>query len=305
MDFKSCITEYLQYCRYRKELDEKTIKAYRIDLRQMKLHIGDDIFNRFLLDSYITDLHRRYKQKTVKRKIASMKAFYFWLEERELLEGENPFRRIKVRFKEEKVLPRIIPREEIKKLFRHMYLIKSRNANNRVVQRDLAVVEMLFATGARVYEISNMKSDAVDLVSGTIRIMGKGKKERYLQICNEEVIQCINDYYDSWKEEIEETGYFFVNARGKQLSEQSIREMIKKYSTDAGLSTEITPHMFRHSVATYLIEEGADISQVQKILGHSSIKTTQIYIYVAAKMQAEVLRMFHPRNKMEFQLETK
>lgn len=125
MDFKSCITEYLQYCRYRKELDEKTIKAYRIDLEQMELYIGDDIYNRFLLDSYITDLHRRYKQKTVKRKIASMKAFYSWLEERELLEEENPFRRIKVRFKEEKVLPRIIPREEIKKLFRHMYLIKA------------------------------------------------------------------------------------------------------------------------------------------------------------------------------------
>lgn len=89
-----------------------------------------------------------------------------------------------------------------------------------------------------------MKSDAVDLVSKTIRIMGKGKKERYLQICNEEVIQCLNDYYDGWKEEIEETGYFFVNIRGRQLSEQSIREMIKKYVSDAGLSTEVRPHMF-------------------------------------------------------------
>nr|WP_300325347.1 tyrosine-type recombinase/integrase [uncultured Anaerostipes sp.] len=303
MNVSSCISEYLQYCRYRKELDEKTIKAYRIDLKQMELYIGDDIFNRFLLDSYITDLHKRYKQKTVKRKIASIKAFYSCLEERELLEKENPFHKIKVRFKEEKVLPRIISRQEIEILLKCMYSVKDRNRNNKVIQRDIAVVELLFATGARVYEISNMEYGAVNLDSGTIRIMGKGKKERYLQICNDEVIQSLQEYCSSWETEIKETGYFFVNSRKKQLSEQSIREILKKYSVEAGLETKITPHMFRHSVATYLIEEGADISQVQKILGHSSIKTTQIYIYVAAKMQAEVLRMFHPRNKMQFQIE--
>ena len=99
--------------------------------------------------------------------------------------------------------------------------------------------------------------------------------------------------------EIKESGYFFVNNRGNRYTEQSIRLMLKKYTKQAGIERNITPHMFRHSFATYLIEEGVDVSCVQQILGHSSIKTTQIYIHVAAKKQAEILREMHPRNNMK------
>ena len=95
------------------------------------------------------------------------------------------------------------------------------------------------------------------------------------------------------------SGFFFVNSRGERYTEQSIRLMLKKYTKLAGIERNITPHMFRHSFATYLIEEGVDISCVQRILGHSSIKTTQIYIHVAAKKQAEILREMHPRNDMD------
>ena len=165
--------------------------------------------------------------------------------------------------------------------------------------RDVVVVEMLFATGARVYEISNIREDSIDLNSGLIRIMGKGGKERYVQISNSSLLAMMKKYFVENRTEIKERGYFFVNNRGNRYTEQSIRLMLKKYTKQAGIERNITPHMFRHSFATYLIEEGVDVSCVQQILGHSSIKTTQIYIHVAAKKQAEILREMHPRNNMK------
>lgn len=157
---------------------------------------------------------------------------------------------------------------------------------------------MFFATGARVYEISNIRAENINLNSGLIRIMGKGGKERYIQISNTAVLDILRKYYEENEPEIKKSGYFFINNRGKRYTEQSIRLMLKKYTLKAGIQRKITPHMFRHSFATYLIEEGVDVSCVQQILGHSSIKTTQIYIHVAAKKQADILRELHPRNNM-------
>lgn len=114
------------------------------------------------------------------------------------------------------------------------------------------------------------------------------------------VLELLQKYFLQNEMAIRRSGYFFVNRNGKRYTEQSIRLMVKQYSRLAGIERNITPHMFRHSFATYLIEEGADISCVQPMLGHSSIKTTQIYVHVAAKMQAEILRNMHPRNRMEF-----
>lgn len=113
------------------------------------------------------------------------------------------------------------------------------------------------------------------------------------------VLNILRKYYAENRAAIKKSGYFFVNGRGNRYTEQSIRLMLKKYTAQAGIERNITPHMFRHSFATYLIEEGVDISCVQRILGHSSIKTTQIYIHVAARKQAEILRDMHPRNNMK------
>lgn len=157
---------------------------------------------------------------------------------------------------------------------------------------------MFFATGARVYEISNIRAENINLNSGLIRIMGKGGKERYIQISNTAVLDILRKYYAENEPEIKKSGYFFINNRGNRYTEQSIRLMLKKYTLKAGIQRKITPHMFRHSFATYLIEEGVDVSCVQQILGHSSIKTTQIYIHVAAKKHADILRELHPRNNM-------
>ncbi len=300
MKLKDKLAAYLEYCEYRKELDKKTLKAYRIDLRQYFEYVCTDDPDKQKIEEYITQLHKDYKQKTVKRKIASIKAFYNYLEEIEII-AENPFRKIKVKFKETVTLPRIIPREEIEQLLNHMYqcLNESNTASRKYVLRDVAVIEVFFATGARVYEISNIREDSIDLNTGLIRLMGKGGKERYVQISNASIIEVLKKYYGENEQAIRKSGYFFVNNRESRYTEQSIRLMLKKYTKQAGIERNITPHMFRHSFATYLIEEGVDVSCVQQILGHSSIRTTQIYIHVAAKKQAEILKEMHPRNKMK------
>lgn len=303
MEIRKLQEQYLVFCKYRKELDDKTLKAYRIDLRQYFEWVKGEEPGKAEIEKYITKLHINFKQKTVKRKLASVKAFYNYLEEEELIE-ENPFRKIKVKFKEAVVLPRIIPREEIESLLNYMYNHKPDSKGKMVGtwQRDVMIVEMFFATGARVYEISNIRVECVDLQSGLICFKGKGNKERYVQIGNQETLEWMREYYSKNKKEIEACGFFFVNNRGGRFTEQSIRLMLKKYTKAAGIRRNITPHMFRHSFATYLIEEGVDVSCIQQILGHSSIKTTQIYIHVAARKQAEILQQYHPRNAMKIKV---
>ena len=293
------LQQYLKYCEFQKALDSKTLKAYRIDLRQYLESVGTEEAGKQKIEEYIAKLHQKYKQKTVKRKIASIKAFYNYLEEEEVIEG-NPFRKIKVKFKENIILPRIIPRKEIEILLNSMYadIIATDKRNIKFKLRDLAIVEVFFATGARVYEISNIKKECVDLDTGLICIMGKGGKERYIQVGEDSVVALLKKYSEENAEAINSCGYFFVNQRGRRFTEQSIRLMLRKYLEQAEITRRITPHMFRHSFATYLLEEGVDVSYVQRMLGHSSINTTQIYIHVAAKKQAEILRNMHPRKKM-------
>ena len=293
--------QYLEFCKYRKELNRNTLKAYRIDLEQYLSFIKKDFLLKTRIEEYITELHKKYKQKTVKRKIASIKAFYRYLEEEERLEGSNPFTKIRVKFKEIESLPRIIPRNDIERLLNHMYDVMKQSGQEATIYRDLSVIEMFFATGARVYEISNLKIQDIDLDNGIIKLFGKGSKERYVQIGSPEVLELVKEYYRLNQQEIDKSGFFFVNRQGKRFSEQSIRRMIRKYSCQAGISIHITPHMFRHSVATYLLEEGVDIMYIQKILGHSSIKTTQIYLHIASKKQMEILKERHPRNQMRIQ----
>ena len=299
MNYKDQVKKYLEYCEYRKELDWNTLKAYRIDLRQFFEFAQEDVPEKSKIEGYIVELHKKYKQKTIKRKIASIKAYYNYLEECEIID-DNPFRKIKVKFKEAAILPKIIPREEIETLLNYMHSCKKISKDNtyKYWLRDIAVIETLFATGARVYEISNIRLDCINLNTGLIKIMGKGSKERYIQVASGEILDLLKQYYKHNSEAIKKCGFFFVNSWGNRYTEDSIRLMLKKYTKLAGIDRNITPHMFRHSFATYLIEEGVDVSCVQRILGHSSIKTTQIYIHIAAKKQAEILREMHPRNRM-------
>lgn len=263
------VDEYLHYCRWQKGLNAKTLKAYRIDLGQFLGFMGGSDLDRKSLNSFIVRLHEKYKPKSIKRKLASVKAFCSYL----AYEG---------------ILTAAYERAE-GDLTQHQY---------RSVLRDVAVIELLFATGIRVSELCGLEAGNVNLADGVIKIYGKGARERVIQIANPSVRKALNRYYDSFAEEIEEVGYFFLNRCRQRLSEQSVRSMIQKYAELAGVRVRVTPHMFRHSFATYLLEEDVDIRYIQVLLGHSSIVTTQIYTQVASKKQGDILARKHPRNKL-------
>lgn len=304
MVLKDAMNKYLYYCRFQKELDDKTIKAYGIDLAQFVVFMEkyDDFTGKEEVNSYLFYIHGMYRQKTIKRKIASVKAFFRYLEEEEIIEL-NPFYKIKTKFKEEIVLPKTVSRSTIEQLLTYMYSEMSHENTSewqrKLILRDIAVVELLFATGLRISELCHLRSNFIDLQTGVLCIQGKGGKERYLQVGNSEVLAIINTYARRFADNIKTHGYFFVNRYGQPLSEQSARRMVHKYAEAICADMNITPHMFRHSFATFLMEEDVNIRYIQKMLGHSSITTTQIYTYVTTEKEREILRTRHPRNKMQ------
>lgn len=299
---KSYISEYIEYCEYRKRLDSKTLKAYKIDLKQFEIFCTDlsDCYAKNVVDDFITNLHKQYMPKTVKRKIASLKAFFHHMEYKELL-NENPFTKLEIRFREAKLLPKTIPFHSIQTFLSTLYAKKELAESEyqlRCCIRDIAVIELLFATGMRISELCSLKPSDIDFESSNILIYGKGAKERIIQLGNQEVIAALVLYQETFKKDIEVCGYFFVNRLQHKLSEQSVRFMINHYAELAGISQHITPHMFRHSFATLLLEQDVDIRYIQRMLGHSSISTTEIYTHVSSTKQKDILTNKHPRNQM-------
>lgn len=302
-DLQQLMTQYLHFCRFQKTLNEKTLKAYRIDLAHYADYMSEAAMppNRSSLTAYITTLHQHYKPKSAKRKIASLKAFFSYLEFEEIL-PENPFAKIRVRFQEPILLPRTIPVQTIQKLFQVTYALlaeSSSDCQRQALTRDIAVLELLFATGLRVSELCCLESKDIDLEQGFIRIYGKGSKERIIQITNPAVILALNSYRTLFSRQLENVAFFFCNRLGHRLSEQSVRHMLKRYSELANITEHITPHMFRHTFATLLLEEDVDIRYIQHILGHSSIVTTQIYTHVTSCKQRDILTIKNPRNKIQ------
>lgn len=298
-----CIVEYVEYCNYRKRLDSKTLKAYRIDLKQYEDFCSglSDCFSKDTVDDFITGLHKRYKPKTVKRKIASLKAFFHYMEYKEVL-CDNPFAKLDIRFREAKLLPKTIPFHSIQAFLSAIYAQKEKAKSEYQRQcciRDIAVMELLFATGMRISELCSLKPSDIDLESNNILIYGKGAKERMIQLGNWEVISALVQYRETFREDIVACGYFFVNRLQHKLSDQSVRFMINHYAELAGITQHITPHMFRHSFATLLLEQDVDIRYIQRMLGHSSISTTEIYTHVSNAKQKDILVRKHPRNLME------
>lgn len=294
------ISDYLKYCRDQKRLDEKTLKAYRIDLKQFSESLSFATIAKITsetLENHITMLHQQYEPKTVKRKIASLKAYFHYLEFKEIID-HNPFNKIQVHFREPAKLPKIIPLHTMEKLLITIYA-QRHNAKTdyqkRSALRDAAVTELLFATGIRISELCALKNKDVNLYDGTILIYGKGAKERRIQLGNNAVIKILEEYKDNFQAEIKNCKHFFATQSGKPLSDQIVRRMINKYSTLAGIDLHITPHMFRHTFATSLLDADVDIRYIQEMLGHSSINVTEIYTHVAIEKQRDILTSKHPR----------
>ena len=309
MELQEAVSQFLFHCRYEKNLSPKTLKAYSIDLRQFREHLAEHLeittleaVDKTALRAYIKSLFGPLKEKSVKRKVATLKALFHFLEREDAI-PVNPFRKMEVRIKETRRLPRTIPLPDLKRLFKHLYRLKHDHPDRdsyayKALVRDIAVLEILFATGARVAEICHLKGEDVDLRRGRVKILGKGGRERILQLCDEEALEAVRDYRGLWAGEVEENSYFFHNRLGGRLTEQSVRAVLKRYAGGAGVGGRVTPHMLRHSVATLLLEEGVDIRYIQSLLGHTSIMTTQIYTTVHESHQRRVLASRHPRRRL-------
>ncbi len=303
---QSAAEEFFKHCTYEKNLSVKTLKAYGIDLAQL---------TNFLIEkNYSLEVHqitkkelREYleklstlKPKSVKRKVATIKAMFNYLEFEDKIEI-NPLRKMRINIKEPKRLPRVMDIREIGRIFKYAYSQNDKisdpaSYHYQASLRNIAVVELLFITGARVSEISNLKIENIDLVSGAVSIKGKGNKERFIHICNHETLKILKQYKSLFADKIDNaSGFFLINRLGHKLSDQSIRQIVKHLSSKAGIQKHITPHVFRHSFATLLLEKDVDIKYIQSLLGHSSIMTTQIYTHVNRAKQKQILRTKHPR----------
>ena len=298
------ISDYLHFCQIHRRLDSKTLKAYRIDLRQFAGQVTKNDAQTVSpgdLENFIAYLHQNYKPKTVKRKIASLKAFFRYLEYKDLI-TINPFNKIQIKFREPSVLPKILPLPIVETLLSAIYqqhLTAPTPYQRKNALRDAAVIETLFATGMRISELCSLRLQDVNLYEYTILIHGKGSKERMIQIGNASVIRTLQEYQEAYAQPIHSSGYFFVHQDGNVFSDQSVRRMINKYAALSGIEQHITPHMFRHTFATSLLEADVDIRYIQEMLGHSSIHITEIYTHVATAKQRDILATRHPRNRFK------
>ena len=308
------IHHYLEHCQKERRLSDNTAKAYRQDLEHFarfldsfQTGLGLESITKPLLQEYIALLNEQYAVRTVKRRIAAIRGFLDWAEEEGLL-TENPFLRMKLRIKEPFRLPSAMSVKEVEKILVAVYEdnmhYKTRSLGMMTQflhYRDILVIEMLFASGVRVHELCEMRYTDMDFFHQTFRIIGKGNKERLVFFGNEAVIEALRRYNWMRKEMYFDSDFLFVNKYGDPLSTQAARNIVKKYVNLAGITRNITPHSFRHTFATMLLEEGIDLRYIQEFLGHSSISTTQIYLHVADKKASKLLAKKHPRKKIPLQ----
>ena len=227
------INEYLLFCSARKNLDHKTIKSYSIDLKQyckFSNSVNYSWFNKKAIERYIEHIHTIYMPKSIKRKIASLKAFFHYLEIEEIL-GTNPFHKIQLKYKEPFILPKTIPVNTIEQIMKFAYTEyknKTTQHSKKTALRNVLVLELLFATGMRISELCSLTLEQIDINNYIIRIYGKGSKERLIQICNESIQSLIDEYLRIFNLEIINNEYIFTNRLNNKLSEQSVRNMINK-----------------------------------------------------------------------------
>jgi integrase/recombinase XerD len=297
------IQAFLNHCEFERNFSDHTVKAYRLDLSQFRRFAvqqskSDAVaeIDRPLIRHYTRTLHH-YKPRTQRRKLAALKSLFGFLEREGVLEA-NPARNLRLDIRLGRMLPRTVSLSTLQAFFRELYANRDRRVGQarcsaRAI-RDIALFELMFSSGMRVSEISNLRIETVNLDRRAILVRGKGNKERLIPICDVEVLSALVTYVRL--ESIPRTAdrFFFTNRFGRRLSEQSIRMALKRHARAAKLET-ITPHVFRHTVATMLLEQGVDLRFIQAFLGHSSIVTTTIYAHVNDKSQRAVLTDRHPR----------
>ncbi|SES62473.1 site-specific tyrosine recombinase XerD [Anaerobranca gottschalkii] len=290
------LADYLTYLKVERGLAQNTVLSYERDLKKFINFLKETGFSdlssvkRQQIITYLLKLQgEKMAPASISRNLAAIRSFFNYLSAENLL-GEDPARDLDSP-KLSKKLPKIITVEEVEEL------LSQPDETDKMGIRDRAMLELLYASGLRVSELISLEVDDVNLDLGFLRCQGKGSKERIVPL-GKMAIHYIQLYLQQSRPKLVKNIYqktLFLNFHGRPLTRQGFWKIIKKYAKQSGIDTEITPHTFRHSFATHLLENGADLRSVQEMLGHADISTTQIYTQVTGKKLQNIHKKFHPR----------
>ena len=293
---KKLLESFLEYLSVERGLAENTILSYNRDLKSYiyflkKKNINDvNTTNRTTIVSYLLLMQKKGKaSSSISRACAAIKSFYQFLFREQLID-EDPTANLDAP-KLEHRLPKVLTVEEVEKL------LCQPDITTPLGMRDRAMLELLYATGMRVSELISISVENINLEMGFLRCIGKGSKERIVPI-GDIAVDYIKDYIADARKKLlngKESNILFLNRDGNGLTRQGFWKIIKKYSKEAEFDKKITPHTLRHSFATHLLENGADLRAVQEMLGHADISTTQIYTHITRSKIKEVYDKTHPR----------
>lgn len=291
------IEEFLRFLAVEKGYSKHTIAAYRNDLTQFLAYLADEIVSswegveRAHIMNYIIYLkEREYASSTVARKVAGVKSFFHFLVADAVL-SDDPTAAVDSP-PVDRPLPHPLSPEEMARL-----LAETAKSNTPRALRDRAMLELMYATGMRVSEVVGLTVDSVDLEAGTARCLGKGNKERLLPLY-ERAREALGVYLKDGRARLlqgREITALFVNHRRRPLTRQGLWLIVKAYAAAAGIEREVTPHVFRHSFATHMLDGGAGLRELQQLLGHASISSTQVYTEISARRKREAYDEAHPR----------
>ncbi|MHC5083649.1 MAG: site-specific tyrosine recombinase/integron integrase [Planctomycetota bacterium] len=320
------IQEFSNYLKFEKHFSDHTAKCYGADLDQYTTFLGGTVegsasassdqnpweaaqtgatatevqqdvkIDELIMSADVNTIRKymaelglqQYSKSTTARKLATLRSFYKFLVKRNYM-TTNPVTTIKTP-KQDKKLPKFLSYDEVQRL------LNTPPANTWLGARDRAILEVLYNTGMRVSELVSLNMDDVDFLSEVIHVRGKGKKERICPI-GSSALQAIQNYIEYRNKRMSNDPGFdskvlFANKHGKRLSTRSVRRKMDKYLIEAGLDPAISPHTLRHSFATHMLNNGADLRSVQELLGHQSLSTTQIYTHVTTSRMNEQYRVF-------------
>jgi len=292
---KEKMEDYLKYLKYERNYSDNTIINYKDDLVDFQFYLAREMLEYDKLESndinnYLVTLYdRQYGKSSISRKIACLKSFYKYLQKENAVDF-NPMNSVKT-LKKDKRLPKFIKYPDLE------LILDSIQINNFKGQRNKLIFELLYSTGIRVSELVSIKLDDIDLYNQTILILGKGNKERIVRFGEyaKEILELyINDGRSS---KCKDNDYLLLNDKGNPLTDRGVRVIINSVINNAAVKIHVTPHMLRHTFATHMLENGAELLAVKSLLGHESLSSTEVYTHVTNERLREVYLKTHPRSK--------
>ena len=300
MTWSEAIENYANYLRFEKNASENTIEAYVSDLKKLQDFAEQNLMNITPitisyehLQEFLYQISKiNYSERTQARWISSIKGFFSFLLEDELRE-DNPSALLETP-KLGLYLPDTLSLEEIEKL------ISATEENTDLAKRNRCMIEVLYGCGLRVSELTELQISNINFKENYLKIQGKGDKVRFVPLADytaDFIKNYINNIRSKQKINPKHSDILFLNSRGAQISRQMVFLIIKEIVRKAGIQKNISPHTFRHSFATHLLQNGADLRFIQEMLGHSSITTTEIYTHLNTEELHETILKYHPRNQ--------